>query len=151
MKKFKNIAVSVSLNEDLLEDLKSYKDYELLNHADNVYFVHIYNQRSEQNLPDDVKGKDFDSIREYVLGELHKVAEALVPGHKNKDSDRHSQCIFMSDEKISILDYLDEVEADLVIAETRGEQGVTGIFKDSYCFWLVEHAKCDVLVLKSQA
>lgn len=148
MKRFKNIVVSVSLDGKSAKELFELKNSDLLGNADNIYFIHIYNERSKKYLPSTIDTNNFEEIENHVVQKLHELADELIHGHLNKSEQRHSHCLFNNDAKIKILDYLTRVKADLVIASTRGEQGLEGFFTDSYCNWLVEHAPCDVLVVR---
>ncbi len=131
-----------------MEEIFKLKDSEMLNKAENIYLVHIFNEKSKKHLPQEIQNKDFTEIENYVIQKLHRLTDDLLPGHHNRSEERHSHCIFNINEKIKILDYLKEIKADLVISPTQGKQGIEGIFKDSFCFWLVEHAPCDVFVIR---
>ena len=148
MKNFKNIAILVSLDEKHVKELSELKDSELLSHADNIYFVHIFSERSKKDLPLSVDSHDFEDVKHFVMDRLKELCTELVPSHHNENDERHCHCLFNSSEKIKVLDYLEEVKADLVITSTKGEQGLEGVFKESFSFWLVEHAPCDVLVVR---
>lgn len=148
MKKFKNIVISVSLDKRCPEELSELKDSDLLSNADNIYLVHIYNDKSKKYLSGNINANNFEEVEDYIVKKLHGLTDHLVPGHFNKNNQRHSYCLFNSSAKIKILDYLKEIGADLIIASTKGEQGIEGFFTDSYCYWLVEHAPCDVLVVR---
>jgi nucleotide-binding universal stress UspA family protein len=145
---YKNIVVLVSLDSQTSDDLKGLSAHPFLKETDNVYFLNIFNKRSEKHLPLNIDTKNREQVEEYITGVLKDIREATVNGHQNKNSTKHSRVFFDNNDKNRVLEYLSEIDADLVIVTTRGEQGVEGIFADSYSYWLVAHAPCDVFVIR---
>jgi hypothetical protein len=148
MNKIKNIVLSVNMDESSINEFRKLKNSQNLRAADNIHLIHIYNDKLKSNLPFSVNPDDFSEIEAYVTDRLHELTDELLPGHVNKVGDRHSLCVFNASEKLEIINYLDKVGADLVIVSTRRVKGLEGLSNNSFSFWLVEHAPCNVLIIR---
>jgi len=148
MNKINNIVLSVSMDELSIKNFSELKNSHNLGLADNIHFIHIYNEKLIHNLPSSLDCSDFGNVESYVVEKLHDLAKDLIPNHINEKGDRHSLCIFNSSEKIEILNYLERVCADLVIVSSRNEHVLEGLSPNSFSYWLIEHAPCNVLVLR---
>jgi nucleotide-binding universal stress UspA family protein len=58
------------------------------------------------------------------------------------------KCFFSNSSEEKIKNYLDEVNADLVVTATRGKHGIKGLFSGSFTDFLCKFSPCDVLVMR---
>jgi hypothetical protein len=148
MRNFKNIVVTISLDQKSQHSLNKLQESTLFSQADNIYFVHIFTEKSRQFLNTTEINQSRENLKERITEKLTQLAHMAAPGHENTSGRPLGQCLFGANEKMKIIDFLKEVESDLVVSRTRGEQGIEGVFKSSFCFWLVEHAPCDVYIIR---
>jgi nucleotide-binding universal stress UspA family protein len=146
--RYESIVIDVSIDPAQLEQLRELKDNCFLKTAEKVHIVHIYNERSDKFLPLEIGKTDKTAIERYINGELENLKKEISEDAKG---EWFCQTLYNADAKLKSVDFLKEVNADLVILATRGLQGLEGVFKDSFAFYLVENAPCDVYVLRPQA
>ena len=141
----KNVAINISLNPKTFEQLESLVDSPILKSAKKVSLVHIYNKESQSSFLPCKNGHTLtlEDVEKHVTKKLSKFRELL-----HLDTEIEIKVIFNRDAKIKVLEYLEQNKTDLVVVSTRGEMGVEGLFKNSFSFWLVEHAPCDVYVVR---
>ncbi|MBY0415735.1 MAG: universal stress protein [Bdellovibrionales bacterium] len=59
-----------------------------------------------------------------------------------------TKCFFDSSRERKIKEYLENVEADLVVTATRGKHGIGGFFSSSFTDYLCKFSPCDVFVMR---
>jgi nucleotide-binding universal stress UspA family protein len=146
--KYSNVVIEVSLDEGCLENLLSLKRSPIFKNAEQVSLVSVYNDSMVNLLPCNIVNKeDFDEIKSVLESRLSELRDELIPS--DVDPARwHVEVILSKDVKHCAIEFLRNRKADLAITSTRGHQGITGIFKDSFAFYLVQHAPCDVYVIR---
>jgi hypothetical protein len=144
----KKVAVAVSMDDDLLEHLKSIKQMSFLNHSE-IHLVHVFNTISYAvgfaeapmiyPIEDDRK-----AIEQAVLGRLAQVSQNILPADfKGKLVHK---CLFHDNPKEKFSDYLHEIRADLAIVATRKRRG---LFESSFAHYLSKHSESHLIVLKT--
>ncbi|MCO4795082.1 MAG: universal stress protein [Bacteriovoracaceae bacterium] len=146
--KYESVVIDVSLDDTCSDQLLSLKGSPVLKNASHVYIVSVYNESMKECLPSNiVDPKDFDEIGKFAKAKLEDLKMELLPSGV-ESSSWHTEVVFNNDSKRVALEYLNERKASLAITATRGEQGISGVFKDSFAFYLVQHAPCDVYVVR---
>lgn len=149
MKKvFKNIVVLTNLNKECHYELLELKNSDFIMTANNVIFVHLFNDRIKDHLPVNIDSNNQDEVEAHLAKELKFLSQEIIPENENYNCQVSYLSVFHKDPKIKILELLNFLDADVVIASTRGEQGAAGIFKESFSFWLVENSPCDVFIIR---
>lgn len=146
--KYKNVVIDVSLEESCVDQLMSLKNSPVLRNADQVFIVTVYNETMKSCLPVElIDHTDLEQIEKYAKSRLEDIKLELLPDGVDS-SGWYTEVIFNKDAKRVALEYLTERKADLAVTTTRGEQGISGFFKDSFAFYLVQHSPCDVYVVR---
>lgn len=147
MKNRASTVIFLGLNDMLNESFDHYVHDGFLNLDSHFYLVHVYNKRSHINLPTNIDVKDDAQVEAYINGQMDKVGDRLW-GDQKKKPDVEKVILFNNEPKLKSINYLNELKADSCVVVTRGEQDNEGIFKDSFAYYLVAYAPCDVLVLR---
>lgn len=146
---YNNVVIEVSLDPVHLLRIKDLVNSPMLKNAKNVHIVNVFDKCQANFLPISIDKKDLESVEEFVSSILEDLKEELLPtGADSENWIVHS--FFSSDSKIKSREYLRQIKADLVITSTRGEQNTSGLFCDSFSYYLVSNAPCDVYVLKKE-
>lgn len=85
---------------------------------------------------------------EELSGAAETIMRSLANQLEVKEDKIVIKCLFDSNRENKIKEYLEEVEADLVVAATRGKHGIEGFFSSSFTDYLCKFSPCDVLVLR---
>jgi len=120
------------------------KDLAWLNESE-IDFVHIFKQDS---YPYMIPPTIYPSKEQKV--EIKKTIEEIFEGlTKTLDFKKKTvHCTFNDNQKIGVIDYLNENNADLAIVHTREKHGIANYFSSSFTEYLIKHAPCNVLVLR---
>lgn len=146
--KYESVVIDVSLEEGSFDQLMSLKDSPVLKNASHVYIMTVYNESMKACLPSHiVDPTDLDEITKFAKAKMEDLKMELLPSGVGSES-WHTEIVFNNNTKKVALEYLKERKANLAITTTRGEQGITGFFKDSFAFYLVQHAPCDIYVVR---
>ncbi len=137
----------LSLDDIVNDNFDHYKNDGFFNIDSHFILAHILNSDSKAGFPPSVDIKDDKAVEAFINEKFDKVADILW-GDSDKKPQVEKAIIFHSEPKLSAVNYLKEVNADSCVTVTRGEQGAEGIFRDSFAYYLVAHAPCDVLVLR---
>ena len=145
---YDHVVIDVPMDEEGHEQIQYLKNSPILKSAKHVTLHTIYNDSMGVELPAHIVDKNkFPEIEEHILSRLEDIKTALMPA----DADSRSwstKCTFNAEPKRIAVEYLQESKADLAISATRGEQGIRGLFKESFAFYLIEYAPCDVYVIR---
>ena len=144
--KYTSVVIEVSMEDSLLDQLKYLQNSPILKFADQVHFIHIYNDQSDTKFPVNIDSKSNSEVEKYISDKLKGLMDDLKPD--DVKGEWFFKVLFHSDYKLHTLQFLKEVKADLVVLATRGEQGIQGMFKDSLSFYLAENSPCDVYILR---
>ena len=146
--RYKNVVIDVSLADGSLESMLHLKNSPILANAENVHLVSVYNDKLAKYLPCSIVNKeDFNEVEKYARSRMEELKDELKPS--DADPARwHVDVVFNNDIKHIAVEFLRNHQADLAVTSTRGHQGINGIFKDSFAFYLVQHAPCDVYVVR---
>lgn len=143
--KYDNVVIEVSLNPILMDAIKDLKDSPIVQEAKEIHLVHVTNSGDSVNLPESLDRRNRDEVDAYIDDVLEQLKEYLMEGCD--ESTRWSQCaIHNRDVKLSAVEYLKDVNADLVVTATRGMNEC--LYSDSFSCYLIGHSPCDVHVLK---
>ena len=142
---YKHIVIDVSLNPETSKRLEALKDHSIIKNAQEVFFLHVTDKKDEHFLPVTIEKNDEKAYDEYVQKFIEDLKKEICQNFKGKAQTR---VIHNSNTKLRSVQFLREVNADLVVVSTRGEQGVSNFFSDSFTFWVIQEGPCDVLVLK---
>ena len=138
-----NIVIEVSLEEKLLDQLKSLASNPILENAKNIHLVSIINDSMKSMLPLNLESEK--QQRNY-LEELHQKLQASFGLKDNSKFQSHFH--YSNDEKIIALKFLEQNQSDLVVTATRGNNGIKGVFQNSFTEFLIENSPCDVYVVR---
>jgi nucleotide-binding universal stress UspA family protein len=108
-------------------------------------FVHIFKTESfPYMLPPTVYPDQDQKV------EIKKTIEEIFNGITKElpYEQKISHCSFDSSPKEGMVSYLKEHKADLAIVLTREKHGLTSYFSSSFADHLVDHAPCNVLVIR---
>ena len=124
------------------------KSSPILENADSLHFVHIYNSELKPwYLEISGDSTEFEVIEKYVVKKLDEIKNKVLSGLDVSERTK-THCFFDRNVKIRAIEYIREINADLVIAATHGGHGVEGMFSDSFSNFLVEHSPCDVHIIR---
>ena len=145
---YDNVVIEASIENGSLDNLENLKNSPLLKNAKNVSIVSVYNEKMAKYLPCHiVDKKDFNEIQQSIEVILKDLRDKIIPVDANP-AHWHVEVIFNNDVKHMAVEFLRNRNADLAIISTRGFQGISGFFEDSFAFYMVQHAPCDVHVLR---
>lgn len=136
----------LGLNEILNETFGHYQTDGFFNPEGEFSLVHIFSPNSNEELPPNINAKNEDEVKAFINEKLGLVSHNLL-GDVPKDRIK-IEILYHNEPKLRALNFLKESGADACVVATRGEQGVSGVFRESFAFYLVAHAPCDVLVLR---
>jgi len=142
----KTYVLCVNTDEDSVRNFKKINsDLDLSNamiHIVNLVEIKMYNSDLVPYVyPYE---EQFPVIEQATLSILEGLGESLGV-QKNR---LITKCFFTYEEKEKIVEYLQEVNADLVVSATRGKSGLAGFFSSSFTEHLCKFSPCDVLVLR---
>ncbi|MFZ8934846.1 MAG: universal stress protein [Bacteriovoracaceae bacterium] len=145
---FKNITLAVVPENFCFEGYKKFfADKNLENVTVNL--VHIFeirnfiNEFSAYTYPDE---EMMPKIKGQFLEMLERFGQELFGDCKAVEVKAH--CLFNTDIKKGMVDFLDENKSELVLVPTEGKHGLSGIFHSSFAQHLCQFSHCPVLVLK---
>lgn len=142
----KTYVLCASTDEDSINTLKRIRnDIDLKNamvHIVNVVEIQVYN--SELTPFVYPVENQYPAIEEATLNVLRGLSDSLAI-----DNNRLTvRCFFTHNREEKILEYLKEVNADLVVTATRGKHGFAGFFSSSFTDYLCKFSPCDVLAMR---
>ena len=143
--KYENVIIEVSMNPALLEALRGLKNSPIVEDAKEVQLVHVANKSDECVLPVGIDRNNSEEVDSYIDETLRDLMAYLKEGGDEKVK-WSSTTIHNKDSKLSAVEYLKDVNADLVVTATRG--GRDCLFSDSFSCYLIGHSPCDVYVIK---
>ncbi len=142
-----NIALFLSGEEVADDSLLQYAHDGLFSGNNHFHLVHIVDEASLKSLPVNVDPNDEEAVRNFYDEKFSAFSEKMSQQcEKGLQMKRH--ILFHNQAKLHALHFLKEIKADSCVLATRGEQGVEGIFAESFSYYLVAHAPCDVLVVR---
>lgn len=147
MKFAKNVIVAVGMTDDVFKLLAPLRDMSFLSHTE-VHFVHIYKTVNYTSYLGDFPSpfpaeEERASVRESIETLLRKLSTEVLP--ISFEGKVHHQCLFGEGPKYKLCDYIQEVNADLVIIPTRKKHD---LFESSFAQFLSKHSSSSVLILK---
>lgn len=142
----KNYVLCASLEEESVNTLKKLKrDLDLKEakvHFVTVVEIQVYNSElSAFVYPVESQYKEIESSALMILKNLAKDLGVT-------DANATFKCFFDHSAESRVKNYLEEVNADMVITATRGRHGIAGLFSSSFTDFLCKYSPCDVLVLR---
>lgn len=144
----KKIVLACSMDEDFLENLGRLREMVRFNDFD-WYFVHIalsgyyLNDLVPFSFPDEKQRKEIEKI---IGDKLNAYRDKIMP----EGNTAIIECLFSTDPKVEMLNYLKEIEAQLVVVSTKAKAGIKNLFTSSFAEYMVRHSPCDVLVLRPE-
>lgn len=142
-----NIVLFLSGEDKWDESLLQYANDGLFLQGNHLHLVHIVNEHSLKQLPSGVNVRDQDQVKAVFDKKFSQFQRQLSETSQRK-LKFSCHLLFHKEAKLKALEFLKEVKADACVLATRGEQGVEGIFAESFSYYLVAHAPCDVLVIR---
>lgn len=144
----KNIVLCASLNDDSLNLLKDLKDSSLFD-GSAVHLIHCFEVQlyTADFAPDIYPTEDkYPEIEDASKVILKGVEDTLKANEKIKSFE--TRVFFSQSPKQKIKEYLESINADLVVVATRGKHGIDGLFSSSFAEFLVKFSPCDVHILR---
>lgn len=146
MLNFKNITLAVIPENFCFDTYKRFFETQNLENT-TVNLVHIFeirnyiNEFASYTYPDQ---ETMPKIKEQFIKMLDSFGAELL-GKNNKVL---SHCLFDTDPKKAMVDFLEDQKSDLAIIPTAGKHGIAGLFHSSFAQHLCQFSKCPILVLK---
>ena len=141
----RKVIICVPMDENIQKDIFSgIQKLEWLKDSE-INFVHIFKTESfPYMLPPTVYPDEDQKV------EIKKTIEEIFTGLTKDLPYEHktSYCGFDSSPKEGMVSYLKEHKADLAIVLTREKHGFSSYFSSSFADHLVDHAPCNVLVIR---
>lgn len=141
----KNVIVALPADADIQKTIfDKLKNLSWLHDA-HLHFVHVF---KEEYYPYMVPSTVYPSRdqKPTIKSTIEEIFDKLST---NLDFAKTSSlCLFHTNPKKGMVEYLDESKANLVICFTPEKHGITGYFHSSFTEFLVKHSPCDVLVLR---
>ncbi|AUN97746.1 universal stress protein [Bacteriovorax stolpii] len=142
----KNYVLCASLEEDSIKTLAKLKrDLDLTDakvHFVTVIEIQVYNSElSAYVYPVESQYAEIESSAVAIQKNLAKTLG--VP-----EAQATFKCFFDHSPEAKVKDYLEKVNADLVVTATRGRHGIAGFFSSSFTDFLCKYSPCDILVLR---
>jgi nucleotide-binding universal stress UspA family protein len=147
-KSMKNIVLCASLNDESLELLKGLKGSSLFEDS-TVHLIHCFEVQlyTADFAPYIYPTEDkYPEIEEASKTILQGVESTLKQNPKIKNFE--TRVFFSQSPKQKIREYLESINADLVVVATRGKHGIDGLFSSSFAEFLVKFSPCDVHILR---
>lgn len=139
--------IFIGLYDILNECFDNFLHDGFLNLESKFHLVHILNKNSVKYLPTNIDVKVAGEIEKYINNQMNKVS-ALLWGNQKVKPEVKKVILYHSEPKLKGINYLNDISANSCVVVTRGEQDIEGLFKNSFAYYLVAHAPCDVLVLR---
>lgn len=141
------IVLFLGLDDILNNNFEHYLHDGFFNIGNEFHLVHILNHDDKGNFPAHVNQDSDEEVEKFIHEKFDGVALKLWGDSSQKPQVKKS-IIYHKEPKLCALNHLKDEGASSCVVVTRGEQGVEGVFKDSFAYYLVAHAPCDVLVLR---
>lgn len=147
-KPMKNIVLCASLNDESLDLLKNLKDSSLFEDS-KVHLIHCFEVQlytadfAPYIYPTEDKYPEIEEASKTIL----KSVEDELKGNSNI-KEFETRVFFSQSPKQKIKEYLESINADLVVVATRGKHGIDGLFSSSFAEFLVKFSPCDVHILR---
>lgn len=144
----KNIVLCASLNDESLTLLKELKSSPLLENA-KVHLIHCFEVQlyTADFAPYIYPTEDkYPEIAEASKTILKGVEDELKKNPAIKSFE--TEVFFSQSPKQKVKEYLENINADLVVVATRGKHGIEGLFSSSFAEFLVKFSPCDVHILR---
>jgi nucleotide-binding universal stress UspA family protein len=145
---YKKIVLACSLEENGAQVFQKLNEFNWTG-ATVFHLVHIFKVQVMVNdftpfiYPDEGQQS---SIEDLVLSQLKASRERWSMQGKTSVE----KCFFDTNPKKKLVDYLSEVQADLVVLTSHQKEGLDGVFSSGFSEYLLRHSPCDVLVLRSK-
>lgn len=146
MRKKKKTVLFLNIEELLEESFEHFVDDGLFNPDNYFILAHVFSPEIGEHLPPGVDKKDPDAINSFILEKLNSVASKIWDDPNPQWVE--AEILYHQEPKLRAVNYLREVEADACVVATRGNQGVSNLFQESFAYYLVANAPCDVLILR---
>lgn len=144
----KNVVICCSLEDENIELLKSLKGNPLLENA-KLHFVHIFeihvytSDFSPYIFPSEEKYPEIETASKNIL---KGIASSVCTEDELKNSEL--ECYFAYSPKQKITEYIDEVDAELVVVASKQKHGIEGLFSSSFTEHLVKYSSCNIHILR---
>lgn len=141
----KKVAISMPLDDvaqnALMEKLKSIPWIKEM----DLEFVHIF---KEETYPYVMPPTLYPAQEQKI-----EIKKSLIEIFDNLSKDipaksKTSRCLFHTNPKEGMLEYIKESDIDLVICQTRVKRGIRDYFHSSFTEYMIKHAPCDVLTVR---
>ena len=138
------VVLCVTLNDDSLDQMKKLKGTPLLAY-DEVHLVHCF---EVQMYNSDFSPFIYPTEEQYP--EIEKAGlEILKSLSENiKASNPELKVFFSQSPHQKMIEYLQEIKADLAVVATRGKHGIEGLFSSSFADHLIKYSPCDIYVIR---
>jgi nucleotide-binding universal stress UspA family protein len=138
----KKVLIPVDGSAFSLEGIKIFKDLNICS-SNDLYILNVQNIAFPYETYHSLGTKD--NVMDYLRDQGEKVikqAEKLLQGEK------YSTEIRIGDTVTEILDYADEINADLIIVGSHGKSGLTSVIMGSVTSKLLSYSDIPVLVTR---
>ena len=143
---YKNVLISVAMNDENLKSFNRLKGSAFLSNA-KVHFVTVFEKQAmvSELTPYIYPSKEMEvEIKKVSTEKLRSLASDLgVP-----EENAVFSVIFDFDPQVKINEYAENNKNDLIAVATRKKEGFTGLFTSSFANFLNRHAPCDVVVMR---
>ncbi len=109
----------------------------------NLEFVHVFKEESYPYIaPPTIYPNQEQKL------EIRKTIKEIFDGLTKDFTHAKSECLFHSNPKEGMVDFLKKNKTELVISYTKEKQGFRDYFHSSFTEHLIKHAPCEVLTIR---
>jgi len=142
------VVICVDVTESGLLQLKALQNKDAVISGNDLYFVHCFETKiyAAEFYANYYPTEDqFPVIEKSIVEIMQNNTKSL----KQKAASINYACLFSTNPKEAILDYIKEGQAELALVATRGLTGIKGALTSSFADYMTRHSPCDVYILRS--
>lgn len=144
------IVFCLSDKSELVTPLLKLADKDWLKGAE-VHLINVFEQKTYAYELSTYVWPDqgvFDELKLNIDKGMQKTADQLVTNTEDRKKVV-TRCFLHHSPKQKLVEYCQEISADLVVVVTRGNTGLKGLFTSSTAEYLMKFSPCDVYVMRA--
>ena len=145
-----SLLVCIDLSNESVELIKKDLSKRDLSSYDEIHLVHSFQTQvyadSFYYITYPLEG-DYEKIEESVEEVLKGIEKEIGENFKNISIKR--KCLITNDSREAMSEYVRENSISRMYIATMGKHGISGLFKSSFAEYMVRHASCELLIIRS--